>query len=502
MKKLLVFLCVLLAQTASAQWTVQSVPNTRLQGNGIHVSDPDGYLSDSAERVINDALSGIRDNADVFLVTLYSIGNAEPKQFATTLFNYWGIGDAATNNGVLLLFVEDQHAMEFETGYGAEAILTDAHCQRIFENSMKPYFLDGDYEGGLLEGVAQVIDVMGAEVPDGLASFAQSRPKTKSKPNQDDLIGGYIVLGILVFLFEMPYFSKSWKWTREEALDMVKDYKKNRTIKEEGASCFYEAKNAIKQVKKPRWILFFIVWIVIKFGAFYLFFEVAMEFENGLFLALLSFVLLVVVRTLKYQASSKRLLKEVDAVDKTLPYTKELYNDVLHCGLSRRTRWAAPWVGLHVLEAMDKKTKEPILCSHCGREMHVDDAVQLTEMQKKEAEIKSLEFESLHCDEGHLLLVGRLGSQAKYYAHCKKCGCRAEQWTKKILEAADYDNEGLEERTYTCLYCGNTYVKQVVIPRKEHSSDSDGSSGGGGSSSDSGSFGGGSSGGGGYSGRW
>ena len=56
MKKLLLFL-LLVSQAAFAQtvWTVQSVPNTRLKGNEIHVSDPDGYLSDSAEWFINKA---------------------------------------------------------------------------------------------------------------------------------------------------------------------------------------------------------------------------------------------------------------------------------------------------------------------------------------------------------------------------------------------------------------------------------------------------------------
>ena len=55
------------------------MPNTRLESNDIHVSDPDGYLSDSAEMNINTALCAIRDQADVFVVTLTSIGEAEPK---------------------------------------------------------------------------------------------------------------------------------------------------------------------------------------------------------------------------------------------------------------------------------------------------------------------------------------------------------------------------------------------------------------------------------------
>ena len=125
---IMLLMCLSLSVMAQREWTVKTVPNTRLHSNDIHVSDPDGFLSDSAEMRINTALCAIRDKADVFLVTLASIGDAEPKPFATELINYWGIGDAETNNGVLLLFIEDQHALETETGYGAEETLTDAKC--------------------------------------------------------------------------------------------------------------------------------------------------------------------------------------------------------------------------------------------------------------------------------------------------------------------------------------------------------------------------------------
>ena len=77
MKRIALFLILFsLAFNAMADraWTVHTVPNTRLQSNDIHVSDPDGYLSDSVEMIINMALCAIRDKADVFVVTLSSIG--------------------------------------------------------------------------------------------------------------------------------------------------------------------------------------------------------------------------------------------------------------------------------------------------------------------------------------------------------------------------------------------------------------------------------------------
>ena len=127
----------LLAQTV---WTVETIPNTRLQSNNIHISDPDGFLSAETEMKINTALCAIRDEADVFLVTLGSIGSDDPQRFRTELFNYWGIGDKGKDNGLLMLFVEDQHAFEFETGYGIEPVLPDAKCFQIFNRTIKREF--------------------------------------------------------------------------------------------------------------------------------------------------------------------------------------------------------------------------------------------------------------------------------------------------------------------------------------------------------------------------
>jgi len=196
----LLFFGLVLNLSSQTVWTVESVPNTRLESNDIHVSDPDGFLSDSTEMTINTALCSIRDKADVFVVTLASIGDAAPKPFATELFNYWGIGDAATNNGVLLLFVEDQHALEFETGYGAEETMTDATCERIFTNSIVPYFRAGDYEGGLCAGVADIVETYGGEVPVGLKSTLPSYDEDES---YDDGMSFFSMIFYLFMLF-MP----------------------------------------------------------------------------------------------------------------------------------------------------------------------------------------------------------------------------------------------------------------------------------------------------------
>lgn len=177
-KALLLTLFFLLSSAytfAQHAWSVEEVPNTRLQSNDIHVSDPDDLLSDSCEMRINTALGSIRDKADVFVVALGSIGEASPEQFAVDLFNRWEIGDAATDNGVLMLFAMEQRILKFETGYGAESVLTDARCQDIFMQHIVPYFKADDYEGGLCSGIAEIVNIYGGIIPTNLVTPIPNR---------------------------------------------------------------------------------------------------------------------------------------------------------------------------------------------------------------------------------------------------------------------------------------------------------------------------------------
>ncbi|UOQ72863.1 TPM domain-containing protein [Hymenobacter cellulosilyticus] len=77
------------------------------------------------------------------MVLTRSIGEEVPKTAATTLFNRWKIGDREKNNGLLMLLVDDQHRVEFETGYGLEADVPDVVCFRIQQRYMVPYLREG-----------------------------------------------------------------------------------------------------------------------------------------------------------------------------------------------------------------------------------------------------------------------------------------------------------------------------------------------------------------------
>lgn len=147
------------AQTA---FSVENVPNVRLRDVRLHVSDPASLLSQTARDTINSALSTLETatGIEVSVVVLPSIGTADPFDFGVKLFRTWGVGKSKSDNGLLILYVEDQHTVRFTTGYGIEGTLPDALCKRIQMRYMVPKFKVGDRDGGMIAGVKAVVEVL------------------------------------------------------------------------------------------------------------------------------------------------------------------------------------------------------------------------------------------------------------------------------------------------------------------------------------------------------
>ncbi|MDT7945305.1 MAG: TPM domain-containing protein [Cyanobacteriota bacterium PSP.bin.10] len=141
--------------------TLEQVPNPRRQYGGW-VSDTANILSSSTENELNRLITQLeqRTSAEMAVVTVPNTqGYATPKDFTTQLFNYWGIGKAGQNNGVLFLISVGDRRVEIETGRGLVAILPDSRVQQIIDQQILPRFRNGDFDGGTLAGVRQLTSV-------------------------------------------------------------------------------------------------------------------------------------------------------------------------------------------------------------------------------------------------------------------------------------------------------------------------------------------------------
>ena len=159
---------------------VKDVSNPR-QAYGGWVTDMVDMLFPEAEAKLNTMISDLeaKNGAEIAVVTVPNTrSSSTPKEFATELFNYWGIGKEGQDNGVLFLVSKSERQVEIETGYGIVPILPNAKVQEIIEREIIPQFKREDFEGGILAGTESLIFKLGGDL-----SFTSIVSRIKLKIN-------------------------------------------------------------------------------------------------------------------------------------------------------------------------------------------------------------------------------------------------------------------------------------------------------------------------------
>lgn len=181
--------------------SVDDVPNVRLTDVRRYVSDPTSILSPAATDTINAILGRLEKSTGIetAVVMLPSIGENDIFDFSTSLFRKWGIGKKKSDNGLLILFVMDQHKVRFATGYGIEGTMTDAMSKRIQMQYMVPAFKRSDWNKGMVDGVRAT-----AKVLDG----SMEPEATDSDTDTGDIL---FSIGIIVGVILLAMFVSSIK---------------------------------------------------------------------------------------------------------------------------------------------------------------------------------------------------------------------------------------------------------------------------------------------------
>ncbi len=136
---------------------------------------PESWILDRAhlisavgEAEINARIDAVKrtTGGEIAVVTLPTIGGGSHRRFATRLFNHWGIGDAAADNGVLLLVASEDRAAELILGDGIDRPEQVRQAERIMNEAIVPRMRQGDPEGAIRAGVERVIQQYFPSVPD------------------------------------------------------------------------------------------------------------------------------------------------------------------------------------------------------------------------------------------------------------------------------------------------------------------------------------------------
>ncbi|GHF53245.1 TPM domain-containing protein [Seohaeicola zhoushanensis] len=139
------------------------------------VNDQAGILPDESEAALRAQLEQLKTDTgiEMTVLTLKSQRDFQPnlslEEFATGIFDRWGIGDSARNDGILVLVLRQDRAMRIELGkaYGRD---WDGAAEDLVDRSFLPAFRSYDYPGGIATGVSDVIETIALPFQGGTAA--------------------------------------------------------------------------------------------------------------------------------------------------------------------------------------------------------------------------------------------------------------------------------------------------------------------------------------------
>ena len=186
----------------AAVYTPAQVPNVHVADRTRNLSNPDGIISPVAQAEVDSLVAGVRaaTSAEMAVVVVDDIADPDDiDQFATKLFEQWGLGKKDRDNGVLLLVAKDRRKAVIRTGYGAEGVLPDIVCGTILREQMFPAFREGDFDGGVTAATATIARLL--TDPDAAAELRSRLEDADSGDADVDLWTAYLVIAGIISAF-------------------------------------------------------------------------------------------------------------------------------------------------------------------------------------------------------------------------------------------------------------------------------------------------------------
>jgi len=134
---------------------------------------------------------------EMAVVVVTSLDGQSVEEYAAKLFQRWGIGKAAQDNGLLLLWATSDRRVRLEVGYGLEDTLPDGKAGAILDTYIIPRFKAGQFDEGVLAGVDAIVRALGKQP---VALVSSRSPAYDSTSDRGGVFGfglGSFVLGLV-----------------------------------------------------------------------------------------------------------------------------------------------------------------------------------------------------------------------------------------------------------------------------------------------------------------
>ncbi len=104
-----------------------------------------------------------RRGSQIAVLLLPTTKPEEIEQYSIRVAEAWKIGRRKVDDGLILIVAKDDRRLRIEVGYGLEGAIPDSVAKRVIEERITPRFRDGDFYGGVRDGVDQLIKLAEGE---------------------------------------------------------------------------------------------------------------------------------------------------------------------------------------------------------------------------------------------------------------------------------------------------------------------------------------------------
>lgn len=173
---------------------------------------PVGYVNDYAHVIPADQVQGLEDfltqveqktGAQITVVTVPSVEGGDIDGAAVDLFKAWGVGRKGKDDGLLLLAAIQDRKARIEVGYGLEGVITDGDAGSVLRHEVFPFFKQGDYGQGLVNGAY----VLAQQIAQS-KGVSLGGPASTTLPGGEDggRLGFWATIALFLFVFSLLSF--------------------------------------------------------------------------------------------------------------------------------------------------------------------------------------------------------------------------------------------------------------------------------------------------------
>lgn len=171
------------------------------------------------------------DTAEISVVSVDTCLPLSPFEYAMDLFENWELGQAETDNGLLILFCKTETKIYTLTGYGLEGILPDSLLGRLLDEYYVPQRDSGKVTTGIIAFTEQVINIINENAEEIAAQNKEAKEGFVQQEKVSFWIGNtmwfFVGLFCLLFLFQLIYSIIQTIRAKKEATVINKGIKKD-----------------------------------------------------------------------------------------------------------------------------------------------------------------------------------------------------------------------------------------------------------------------------------